>query len=322
MATNGSEDSEVDIVAVGESMLTIFGDHQKHSWLRWDVGGAESNVLRYCAGLGHSTRFVSKLGTGLAGSFVSEVITRDGVDISYVEHSDTHPTGLMLKNPNGVRYYRSGSAASTMSPGTVDLGVCQNASVVHLTGITLALSAGCRDLVMRLLDTTDGAICSFDVNWRQALWQDDAGDVLLEAANRADVVFVGLDEANAVWGVSTPEAVRELLPDPHQVIIKDGAIGAYAAIDGSMSFQPALKGTVVDPMGAGDAFAAGYLSGLLTNPQDSSRCLRLGHLLAGTSVMSKHDVGILPDPAVIERMLTLSNERWGDHVWSDMGSPP
>jgi 2-dehydro-3-deoxygluconokinase len=144
-----------------------------------------------------------------------------------------------------------------MSPASVDMSQCLDTRVLHLTGITLALSESCSELVISLLDAPSSALRSFDLNWRPALWPSPIpGKFLADVANRADIVFVGLDEAEAVWGLSTPTDVRATLDRPRYLVVKDGAKGVHTFVDDTVHFEPALSGTVIDPMGAGDALAA------------------------------------------------------------------
>ena len=96
--------------------------------------------------------------------------------------------------------------------------------------------------------------------------------MLAELANAADLVFVGLDEARALWGTGTVESIRELLPDPATVIVKDGEIGATAhLVGGDSHFEPAPVIEVLEPVGAGDAFAAGYLHALILGRSERER---------------------------------------------------
>ena len=312
-----------DVLAVGESMLTLYRDATAVAdTFAWDVCGAESNVARYCAALGLSSSWVSQLGTGMAGSLVHDAVTRSGVDTSHVQYCDDAHTGLMLRDSpehgQRVQYYRKGSAASLMSAEVVSVEACLDARIVHLTGITPALSDGCRRLTETLLSEPSDALRSFDVNWRPALWPRQPPSALfLELASYADIVFVGLDEASAVWGISDPAEVRSALPQPRIVVVKDGASGAHIFADDTALFEPALGGPIVGLRGAGDAFAAGFLSGVLAHPDNLQRCLRLGHVTAMSALASELDVGPLPDPAVIEAMLAADAQQWQEVTYPE-----
>lgn len=322
-----STHARFDVVAVGESMLTLYRDRGTATdAFAWDVCGAESNVALYGTALGLRSAWVSRLDTGMAGWLVLDAVAAGGVDISLVGLYEDAPTGLMLRDSpergQRIQYYRKGSAASLMSPETVPVEACLDARVVHLTGITLALSDGCRDLVMALLSEPANALRSFDLNWRPALWPDGPpGELLLEAADRADVVFVGLDEAAAVWGFSEPSQVRSALSRPQVVVVKDGAVGVHTFTADGAHFEPALRGPIVGPRGAGDAFAAGFLCGYLTHPEDLKRCQRLGHVVAMSAMVSELDVGPLPEKAEIDAMLDLSEDGWRDLVYPGPARP-
>lgn len=311
-----------DVVGVGESMLTLYPENPDAMRFSWDVGGAESNVVRALAALGLGSSWVGRLGTDLAGRLVHDVIADSGVDMSLVQFVDDAPTGLMLKestsSSRGVRYYRTGSAASSMTSEAMPLGHCLSGRLLHVSGITLSLSQECQNLVLDLLTEPGVALRSFDINWRPALWPSEIpGELFANAANRADIVFVGIDEAEALWGASDPTQVRMVLDQPYRVVIKDGPNGTYSIVGDHLTFEAALRGSIVDPMGAGDAFAAGYLAGLLDTESDERRSLRLGHVLAMSAITSERDVGIpLPWP-VINRMLEASADKWRSFVYDD-----
>ena len=305
-----------DVLAVGESMLTLYREPDAAAGaFAWDVCGAESNVARYCAALGLNSGWVSRLGTGMAGSLVHDAVAGGGVDTSLVELCEDAPTGLMLRDSpernQRVQYYRRGSAASLMSPEVVSVEACLDARVVHLTGITPALSEGCRRLVTAVLSEPSDALRSFDLNWRPALWPEGPpSESFLEIANLADIVFVGLDEASAVWGMSDPAEIRSAVAQPRMLVVKDGASGVHTFANGVAHFEPSLRGPIVGLRGAGDAFAAGFLYGVLSHPENLQRCQRLGHVVAMSAVTSELDVGPLPDRAVIDAMLALDDLGW------------
>src|SRR6185312_17239418 len=147
-----------------------------------------------------------------------------------------------------VHYYRAGSAASRLTASFADRLPLGTARLVHLSGITPALSAGCAALVDEILvrRRTAGLPVSFDVNHRAALWAPgEAADRLLPLARRSDLVFVGRDEAEALWGAATPHAIRALLPEP-RLVVKDGAIGAHLFEGDHDAFAPALPIEVLE----------------------------------------------------------------------------
>src|SRR6202000_1041703 len=170
-----------------------------------------------------------------------------GVDASGVRTDPGRPTGLLFKDRLGggatrVSYYRDGSAA----PAVRAEEVMRTADVCHFSGITPALSAPCRDLAQAALGGDRPAV-SFDVNYRPAVWAEAPGGLLARLAQAGDIVFVGLDEAQALWGdqLREPGDVRALLPRPRIVVVKDGARAATAFFGESRACVPALAVQVV-----------------------------------------------------------------------------
>ncbi|MFG1884084.1 sugar kinase [Micromonospora sp. NPDC049102] len=303
-----------EVVTVGETMVMLcppVGERLEHAErVDLSVGGAESNVAGYLARLGHRVTWVSRVGDDPFGRVVVRHVADAGVHVDLVTVDPSAPTGLYVKDPGptatAVHYYRAGSAASRMDSGALADPRLAGARVLHLSGITPALSASCRALVEQAVTDRPltGALVSFDINHRARLWPAErAAPVLRDLADRSDVVFVGQDEAYALWGATDPAAVRRLLPGPQTVIVKDGAVDATALLrDAEPVVVPAPRVSVVEPVGAGDAFAAGYLAGLLRD-LDPTRRLRLGHLVAAQALGSTGDSAPLPPPSWFDRLL-------------------
>ncbi|WP_261719315.1 sugar kinase [Streptomyces sp. FZ201] len=315
----------VDVVALGESMVAFLPTRPGRladvpSFDR-SIGGAESNVACALAAAGHSARWVSRVGADGFGDHLLDAVGGWGVDVSAVRRDPARPTGLYFRtagdrgtDAHEVAYYRAGSAASVMGVANVDLDAVRACRVLHLSGITAALSADCLGLLRELTAPRPGRpLVSFDVNHRPGLWPDAAGPgVLLELARGADIVFVGEDEAHGVWGVTGgPEQVRELLPEPEVLVVKEGARGATLFHgDAPGVFQPALAVDVVATTGAGDAFAAGFLSATLRGLPDRAR-LRHGHLWAAAALTTPGDLAVPPARDTADRLAAAADEAWG-----------
>lgn len=308
------------VVCVGETMAALapdpLGPLDDADLLRVDVAGAESNVALYLADHGIPARWVSAVGDDPFGRRIRARIAAGGVDVSGVRTDPVRPTGLLLKDPGAggtrVHYHRAGSAASALTPDVLDDPALAGAALVHLSGITPALSPGCHALVERTLRPDRPWPVSFDVNHRPALWTGRrAADVLRAFADRADIVLVGLDEAQALWGekITDARSVRELLPGPGVLVVKDGSRAATAFTGTDTVSVPALTVRVAEPVGAGDAFAAGFLSGLLRD-LPVERALRLGHLTAASALRVAADHGPLPKPSVVAALLEADEETW------------
>ncbi|MEV5850265.1 sugar kinase [Streptomyces sp. NPDC051985] len=310
------------VVCVGETMAALAPDPPRPladaEQLRLSLAGAESNVAMYLADHGVPAVWLSALGDDPLGSRVRAAVAAAGVDVTHVRTDPRRPTGLLVKNPGPtgttVHYYRTGSAASALDPGLLDGEPLRSAALLHLTGITPALSPSCRALVSRALDVPAAQrpyAVSFDVNHRAALWPDGTAPSVLRAlADRADIVFTGLDEAQELWGADlTVTGLRGLLPGPRILVVKDGARAASAVTADGVCTVPALRTAVVEPVGAGDAFAAGFLAGLLRGGT-TARSLRLGHITAVSALRVTGDHGPLPAAADIDRLLALPEPDW------------
>ncbi|WP_416969469.1 sugar kinase [Streptomyces sp. 4F14] len=308
-----------DVVCVGETMAVLSPptptplDRQTH--LALTVGGAESNVARTLAALGHRAAWVGRVGADPLGRRVLDDLAAHGVDISSAETDPHRPTGVYFKDPGeegtGTYYYRRDSAATAMGPALTALPLLREARVLHLTGITAALSDTCADLVEAVIlhRKVPGPLISFDVNHRPALWHADAAPVLLRLARAADIVFVGRDEAETLWNTCTAEEIRELIPGP-TLVVKDASHGAtvYEA-QNPTAFVPAPAARVVERVGAGDAFAAGYLAARLESrtPADA---LRLGHLVAAATLATRADVPPPLTRTTLDDHLALDDAAW------------
>ncbi len=358
----------VDVVALGESMVTFLPSQPGRladvpSFDR-AIGGAESNLACALAAAGHTVRWVSRVGADAFGDHLTDTIGEYGVDVSAVHRDPARPTGIYFRtaadrstDAHEVAYYRAGSAASAMTVDNVDPVAVRAGRILHLSGITAALSEGCLALLRELTTRRPGRpTVSFDVNHRAGLWQDtDGPQVLLELARGADIVFVGEDEAEEAWGVTGgPEAIREALPEPSVLVVKEGARGA-TVFDGAgahpcrqapgsraagaapepdrrgspkapgcaphppaatpsaeqpSTFVPALNVDVVAPTGAGDAFAAGFLSSTLRGLPLSVR-LRHGHLWAAATLTAPGDLAPPPTRDHADRLAALDADAWG-----------
>jgi len=271
------------VVTVGETMalLDAPATGRLGGALPVRIGGAESNVAIGLARLGVDCTWTSRVGDDALGTFVTREIRAEGVRVVATRDAAA-PTGLMVKEhrggrPSRVRYYRAGSAASRLSPADVDAVADEIAAadVLHVTGITAALGAAPLTAVERAIEVARaaGTTVSFDVNHRATLWPAAvAAPVLARLAAAADLVFAGPEEAALVLG--RPPAppsfeegellARELAKrGPGAVVVKLGALGALALSGDQVHEASALPVEVVDPVGAGDAFVAGYLSELV-----------------------------------------------------------
>ncbi|WP_371477832.1 sugar kinase [Kitasatospora sp. NBC_00315] len=324
-----------EAVCLGESMAVLLperpGPLETVDGFRLSVGGAESNVAGALAALGVRSGWISRVGDDGFGRRLTGELAARGVDVSAVTVDPTRPTGMYLKEVGGstgaphdlgggrsrLHYYRSGSAASALSPALLDDPVAARllagARLLHLSGITAALSDDCLALLRLLLGAPRrGRLTSFDLNWRPALWHRRDPAVLPALMDAADLLLLGADEAEAVLGAGEPQALRERFRSPATVVVKDAdRLVTAVGRDGVAVSEPALTVEVVEVTGAGDAFAAGYLAGTLRG-LDQRRRLRLGHLSAACALTAHGDVGDLPPGPVVTALLEAPAGAWAD----------
>ncbi|MER8072899.1 sugar kinase [Streptomyces sp. NPDC094034] len=337
----------VDVVCLGESMVTFLPSLPGRladvpSFTR-TIGGAESNVACALAAAGHTVRWVGRVGADGFGDHLVDAIAAYGVDTSGVQRDPDRPTGIYFRtatdratDAHEVAYYRAGSAASAMAPGALSYDDLWAGRVLHVSGITAALSDDCLALMRELTGRAPGRpLISFDVNHRPGLWRDGSGArVLLDLARGADLVFVGEDEAAEAWDLHGGDAIRAALPEPATLVVKRGGAGATVyergadglgagsgaegvtggavrAVGGdTVTSVPALRVDVVAPVGAGDAFAAGFLSATLRGLPAAAR-LRHGHLMAAAALTVPGDLGTPPSRAEADRLVGLDDATWG-----------
>jgi 2-dehydro-3-deoxygluconokinase len=297
----------VDVLTFGETMAVLRavepGPLRFAGSLRLSLAGAESTVAIGLARLGHSARWVGKVGADEFGLLVTERLRAEGVDVAHAQVDAGAPTGLLVREQRTadmarVRYYRSGSAGSRLC--TLDLAPAlrEGARLLLLSGITPALSPAALSATRAAVAhaVAEGWPVCLDVNYRSALWsRQQASDVLRPLASNAAIVVGDVDELALVGGVA------ELLGDGvREVVVKEGERGAsVSTVDGSWSVSAASV-TAVDVVGAGDAFVAGYLSGWLDGLDEKERLTR-GVTVAGFAVATTGDWEGLPTRAELSQ---------------------
>jgi 2-dehydro-3-deoxygluconokinase len=258
-----------DVIALGETMLALAPPSgvslRSASSLLVDHAGAESNTCVGLARLGFRTAWVSRLGADAAGDRVLDAIRAEGVDVQWVERTAHRSTGLMLKDPDaGVQYYRRESAASAMEPALLEPVPVSEARAVLVTGVTALIGAGAQAAGLALLDGARG-LRVVDPNLRAGLWGSDRRAALVRPfVERCDLLLCGAGEIAEVLGAvdrDPPEALARLAAacGPREVVVRGAAtIGALA--DGVWCELAIRRDAAVDPIGAGDAFNAGYIA--------------------------------------------------------------
>jgi 2-dehydro-3-deoxygluconokinase len=304
--------SSLDVVTFGESMVLYApserGTLESAPAYHASIGGAESNCAIGLARLGYSVGWVSRVGRDPFGARVLKTIRGEGVDVSRVQMCDSAPTGLMFKEPGPgnttrVFYYRRQSAAAALRSEQFD---SLSSKYLFVTGITPALSDSNRKLTFELVERfrAAGTKVAFDPNMRFRLWSvSEARIVFLELARKCDILIPSLTEAEIMTGLKEDdgESMLDALVSlgPPQVVLKAGDKGAWYADGAERGFCPCRLVPEIDPVGAGDAFCAGLLSGLLDG-QPLRDAVARGAALGAFCVSTFGDYQGLPDRAGLQ----------------------
>jgi 2-dehydro-3-deoxygluconokinase len=259
----------LDLVALGETMAALAAPPGEPlntaRTLILDHAGAESNTCIGLARLGLRTAWISRLGADTLGDRILAALQAEGVETRWVTRDPSRPTGLMIKDPPaGVRYYRTGSAASAIAADDLDAVPVADARAVLVTGVTALIGPRPQAAGVALLDRARGRRV-VDPNLRSGLWGSDRRVALvLPFLERADLLLAGAHELVELLGgdAGDPRALAEraLSRGPKEVVVR--AASLVGALDASGAWRTlAIERTAsVDPIGAGDAFNAGYLA--------------------------------------------------------------
>lgn len=268
----------MDVVSIGETMVLFAskedGQLRYASNFSARVAGAETNTLIGLAKLGHKTGWISRVGADELGAKIIQSVRGEGVDTTYVAMDEQAPTGLFLKEQTTVKtanilYYRKGSAASRLEPADINEDYVKNAKFLYLTGITPLLSKSCEQATFVFVEMAKKHHVKivFDPNIRKKLLTEEKQKHLLERLiGMADIVLPGYGEGHYLFGTNNSEEIADrcLQLGSQLTVVKLGEKGAYyKSTDQSGYVAPIPVKEVVDPIGAGDGFAAGVLSGLL-----------------------------------------------------------
>lgn len=297
----------VDFVTLGEALIGLDSCGRRlvsSRTLEKSVGGAESNTAIGLARLGHRSAFIGRVGADPLGQEVERTLRGEGVDVTHLVRDPERPTGLMLKERRGgpavsVHYYRAGSAGSALDVGDVPAAAVTRARLLHVTGITLALGDAPRRAVRHALQLARdaGVTVSFDANFRYKLGTPrQLVAHFEEVVGFVDHVLLSWNDAATCAGTRDPELVQAYCRglDRPVTVLKGPRGGATAfearTVTAAVDAYPA---EVIDPVGAGDGFAVGYLHGVLVG-MDRAACLATGAWVAAQVVAHAGDYEGLP----------------------------
>lgn len=255
--------------------------------IRTGWGGSAANVAAWLAAIDVSAAFLGRVGADTFGQAATDALQAGGVAV-YADTDADLPTGtcIVLVHPDGERSMLPDPGANAgLRPEHLGAEPFAWASHLHLSAYTL-FNEGSRAAGLAAQHRAHKASMTLSVDAASARPLTTAGvDHFLSWTNGADLLFANLDEAAAITGTSDPQAAAEgLIGLYSEVVVKLGAEGAIWGRDGAG--QVRVKGSaveVVDTTGAGDAFAAGFLSARLM-AADPSAALKAGTALAATAI--------------------------------------
>lgn len=279
-----------------------------------DVSGAEANVVGALARLGRRCGWVSALPDSPPGRRVAHTLRSAGVDLGGVVWREAGRVSCYYveyaapPRATSVLYDRKDSCFAQLAPAEVDWDYITDARHIHLTGLTVPLSAPAGEIVTQAVcrGRVRGASISFDINYRRQLWSPEAACArLLPICRGVDLLFCSQRDAEAVFGCAGEAAAvaRQLqhITEATTVVMSMGANGVIGLQGDQQLHCPARPVSVIDRIGAGDALAAGVLHGWLDG--ELQRGLVYGTTLAALAMSQRGDM-VITNPRELERLAT------------------
>lgn len=306
-----------DVTTLGESMLRLSvpvgRPLELAAQLDVHLAGSESNALAALASLGHRCSWVSSLPDNAVGRLAGNQLRLRDIDLSGVIWKSDCRLGTFYvelgapPRATQVIYDRADSCTSHLTPDQIDWDHLLDTRLLHLTGITPALSANCHGIIREAVERAQGAgiPLSFDINHRHRLWSpSEAAQILLPLLQGVALLFCARRDAELLFGFSgTPEEMilqLEKETSAGHIVLSIGA-GGVVGWDGQHTFrQPAYEATLIDALGAGDALAAGVIHGWLEG--DFARGLKMGAALAAMALSQEGDM-VVVTPSALEDIL-------------------
>lgn len=317
----------IDVTAIGESLVQFnpleTGPLKHVPLFEKHAAGSESNVIIGITRLGFKTAYITKLGHDEFSKYILATLRGEGVDVSGIKFMDGKNCGIFfvqrgypLHWRSDVVYYRSDSATKYLTPEDVDSKLIKNSRVLHISGITPALSNSCREACLEAFRIAQGADVkiSFDTNYRKKLWsEEEAKPTLIEMARNSDILLTDPDDARILMGHKPDQDPINALDEleklgPSTIVYKLGAAGGLAALsNGEKATSAPIKVPLVDSIGAGDACVAGFLSGYLGG-DNLQKSLDVASICSALTVMRRGDFENLPDRSDLEKWLTAKEK--------------
>ena len=316
MDPNNHHTPALDVITFGEAMLLLVanqtGPLEQVMAFHKRTAGAETNVAIGLARLGLKVGWASRLGADSMGRYLLAAMSREGIDCSHVVCDAAQTTGFQFKckvtdgSDPLVESHRKGSAASHMDVAGIDQAWLLGAQHLHATGVFAALSASTLTAAHKTMDLmrAAGRSISFDPNLRPALWHspEHMRACINDLAARADWILPGLPEGRLLTGETTPEGIARFYRQQgaRLVVVKLGSDGAYFEDASSCGYVPGFAvAKVIDTVGAGDGFAVGVISALVSG-LSVAQAVRRGTWIGARAVQVLGDSEGLPTRAELD----------------------
>jgi 2-dehydro-3-deoxygluconokinase len=306
-----------DLLCMGEPMLELNQRRPAAAAASGETlylqghGGDTSNAAVAAARNGASAGYITAIGRDAPGESLLALWAREGVDTATVARHEAAPTGLYIvthdEDGHHFTFYRTGSAASLMAPGDVPEEAIRGARMLHVSGISQAISTSACDAVFHAIEVAKaaGVGVSYDTNLRLALWPKARAAATIHAAvARADVALPSFDDARVLTGLGEPDAIADFylrLGCP-LVLLKLGGKGVLVATPTRRERAAAFKVQAVDATGAGDTFAGSFLARHLAG-DDPFAAARYANAAAALSTTGYGAVAPIPRPDAVNALL-------------------
>jgi 2-dehydro-3-deoxygluconokinase len=304
--------SDIDILAIGEPMVEFNENEAEGGAIyRPGHGGDTSNTIIAAARQGAKTAYFTHLGDDAFGRQFLDLWDREGVNRDHVQQDQSARTGIyfVTHGPDGheFSYYRAGSAASLVSPRDLPEGLIERAAVLHVSGISQAISTSACDMVFEAISRAKqaGKLVSYDTNLRLRLWPIERARAIIHAAvGQCDIALPGLDDAQQLTGLSSPEDICDFYLElgASVVALTLGKDGTMVAVKGERRLIPAKVVKAVDATGAGDTFDGAFLAEWLTT-RDPFASAAYANAAAALSTQGYGAVAPIPHRKAVEAFM-------------------
>ncbi|MCJ8325348.1 MAG: PfkB family carbohydrate kinase [Hyphomicrobiales bacterium] len=316
--TNHPDIIAPEIIAIGEPLAefvyrddVIAKNGQTGEFYQQGFGGDTSNAIIAASRQGAKTGYITALGDDPFAKGLMKLWQAENVDTSTIKLTDQAPTGIYFVNPvpdgHEYTYFRKHSAAALMTAEDLPLDYIANAKILHISGISLAISHCARDAVFAAINyaKANGTMISVDTNLRLKLWSlDEARKAIHQAMENIDIALPSYDDATLLTGLTDPDEIVSFYHDlgAKIVALKLGGDGCRLSFDGSRHDIAPHKVKAVDSTAAGDTFAGAFLAQILKT-NDPKQAARYANIAAALCVTKYGAAAAIPHRDAVETIL-------------------